>query len=62
MSLLRLFIRYGWTPIWFAIILFKVTVTPGSLTLNEAWLSFLLAIVSRPLLSSVLSLPEDPDY
>lgn len=62
MSLLRLFIRYGWTPIWFAIILFKVTVTPGSLTLNEAWLTFLLTIVSQSLLSSVFSLPEDPDY
>lgn len=60
MSLLRLFIRYGWTPIWFAIILFKLTVS--TLTLHEAWLSFLLAIVSQPLLSSVLSLPEDPDY
>ncbi|MBF1067326.1 MAG: hypothetical protein HXL25_02135 [Porphyromonadaceae bacterium] len=60
MSLLRLFIRYGWTPIWFAIILFKVTVS--ALTLHEAWLAFLLTIISQSILSSVFSLPEDPDY
>ena len=62
MNLLRLFIRYGWTPLWFAIILFKVTIDSNPITLHEAWLAFLLAIVSQPLLSSVFSLPEDPDY
>lgn len=62
MTLIRLFLRYAWTPIVVALVLYKAYTDPSYLFSFDCLIGVSFLTIAQPILLSEMDKPEDTDY
>ena len=62
MTLIRLFLRYAWTPIVVALVLYKAYTEPSHLFTFDCLACVAFLTIAHPIILSEIDKPEDTDY